>query len=111
MTNTINKDKIEIRNGYVILFDYVGHKASKEYRKKLFKGVTGKVGTVPEMPVLNTDDAEESLVLNMVKELNIDNSKTEFNQEFLDRMEESDVQKILNRIYEIKSEKEESKKK
>lgn len=117
--------KIELSTGYVILKDFITHKASRDYQAELLKGTrmepTGELDEEgrPKMKYdldpNNADRANEALVIALIEKAVVitDGVETSVTPSigWLESMRETDFSKIERAALEIKSQKEEEGKK
>lgn len=117
--------KIELSTGYVILKDFITHKASRDYQAALLKGTrmepTGEVDAEgrPKMKYdidpNNADRANEALVIAMIEKVAVVTGESESTItptiEWLESMPQTDFVKIERGALDIKSKKEDEAKK
>lgn len=124
--------KIELSNGYVILMDFITHKASRDYQAALLKGTrmrptgdvdeSGKPKMEYDIDPNNADLANEALVLGMIEKVAVvtkaqnegetgSEETIQPTREWLDRMPQTDFSKLERAAMEIKSKKDEDAKK
>lgn len=116
---------IQLSNGYVVLKDFITHKASRDYQAALLKGTrmkpTGEVDESgrPKMEYdidpSNADRANEALVIAMVEKVVVVANEVETvipaSIDWLESMPQSDFSKIERAALDIKTSKEEDSKK
>lgn len=118
--------KIPLSKGYVLMLDFLTHKASRDYQSTLLKGTKLKASgrldahgrDIMEYDVdpNNSDLANESLALNLIEKVIVisedgTEAPVEASHEWLDRLPESDYRKIEKAAFEIKTKKDEETKK
>jgi len=99
MTGTNAVTKINLKNGYVILKPFITRGAMKEYNKAIFNGVTAKAeeGVTPTIPLENLGEAQDILVKMMIEKCVINDLEVgEFDQQFIDNLDNADFKKIAD---------------
>ena len=96
--------KVEITDGHVLLKEFVDRKTSKAYNATLFKGVNVQGDVTPEIPLNNTNEALDVLVLGLIKEVAIGEkviTSDSLDQSVIDDLRSEDFNKIADKAREI----------
>jgi len=102
--------EIKLSNGTAIIRDFINRKTQKEYKEKLFKDVKIRQGMGSEdleLDLVSAEEANDSLVFNMIEKLN-DKPVT---LEEIDQLDSNDFNLILEECQKILNKNDEDKKK
>ena len=102
--------KINLKNGTAIIRDFVNRKTQKEYKEKLFKNVKihqGMEAEELELDLVSAEDANDSLVFNMIETLN----NRPVTLESIEQIDSDDFNLILEKCQAILNKNNDSKKK
>jgi len=102
--------EIKLKNGTAIIRDFINRKTQKEYKAKLFNNVKIRQGMGAEdleLDLVSAEEANDSLVYNMIEKLN----DKPITIEAIEQIDSDDFNLILEECQKILNKNDESKKK
>ena len=105
--------EIKLSNGTATISEIITRKTQKEYKAKLFANIKVRQSMDPEdleLDLIQAEDANDSLVLNMIQNLKIDNKEVSVTCVTVEELCDDDFNLILNECLKIFNKNHEEKK-
>lgn len=91
------KNQVEITNGKVTLKSFIDRKTYRSYKQKLGEGVSLDANAEGgSLPIFNMELAAEALVLGCIESIEVSEKPVTADQNFIDRLDQKDFDKILD---------------